>query len=288
MTITTHPSMPAENTTVPAQRPLADTAPALRTVTVAGAQIDLVALRDSLTPAQRMGRACVHCGRNGERLEPAGTLLDVQVVECFTHRYARHNAASPAGWLSISACPSWCNSGHRGSDHPDDRQHGSLYLETVLQTMRYDDYGLPGKPEYKPVIAGVNLVQHYRETEPRICVSDTGEYGEYYLTLDEAQKIALDLLTLVLAGRDRTVVTDTEHLVNEAPDCQLWCTSHHPDGTCDSGTDEGAWLTHDQEDGALIWYHGYGDGGMNVQHAERLVHSILHLVVLARGSRSAA
>ncbi|WP_449061375.1 hypothetical protein [Planomonospora algeriensis] len=280
--------MPTENTTVPAQRPLADTAPALRTVTVAGAQIDLVALRDSLTPAQRMGRACVQCGRNDERLESAGTLLDVQVVECFTHRYSRHNAASPADWLSISACPSWCNSGHRGSDHPDDRQHGSLYLETVLQTMRYDDYGLPGKPEYKPVIAGVNLIQHYRETEPRICVSDTGEHGEYYLTLDEAQKIALDLLTLVLAGRDRAEITEMEDSVNETPGCRSWCTRHGSDDTCDSGVREGAWLTQDREDGALIWYDGYGDDGMDVQHAERLVHSILNLAVLARHSRSVA
>ncbi|MFB4285030.1 hypothetical protein ACBJ59_57875 [Nonomuraea sp. MTCD27] len=134
----------------------------------------------------------------------------------------------------------------------------------------------------------INLVQHYREAEPRVCLGDTGDHCNYYMTLDEAQEIALNLLMLVVAGRDRAEIADSQPPESMTPGCHPWCAQHRPDDICDSGVIEGAWLTHDEGDGALIWFHGYGDDGMSVQHAERLVRAILNLAVLARSTRPAA
>ncbi|WP_375118518.1 hypothetical protein [Nonomuraea sp. MTCD27] len=154
--------------------------------------------------------------------------------------------------------------------------------------MPYDNYGTPENPQYKPVVSMINLVQHYREAEPRVCLGDTGDHCNYYMTLDEAQEIALNLLMLVVAGRDRAEIADSQPPESMTPGCHPWCAQHRPDDICDSGVIEGAWLTHDEGDGALIWFHGYGDDGMSVQHAERLVRAILNLAVLARSTRPAA
>ncbi|MFB4285031.1 hypothetical protein ACBJ59_57880 [Nonomuraea sp. MTCD27] len=116
MSISTDTSTPAEDlrvqSTIPAQRPSTEAPPSPQDAATATAQIDLAALRESLSPAQRKGLACVQCGRDDGLLEPAGTLLDVKVVECYAHQRARREAANPAEWLALSACPSWCDREH--------------------------------------------------------------------------------------------------------------------------------------------------------------------------------
>ncbi|MBB6547026.1 DUF6907 domain-containing protein [Nonomuraea rubra] len=266
---------------VPAQRHPAD-AEAPQSSSMSDKRIDPDSPRQSLTAAQLEGRACIQCGSEERHLAPAGTLLDVKVVECYTHQQERRLAASPAEWLTVSPCPAWCRDEHSGSDHPDDREHNSLYLNTALQTMPYINYGHGDKPEYKPTGIMTDLVQHYREAEPRICFGDTGDHASYYMTLDEAQEIALHLLVLVSAGRDRSAVPEPQSVISERTGCRPWCTRHWPEDVCDSGAIEGAWLTHDGDD-AQIWFHEYGDNGTALPDAERLACAIVRLAVLARG-----
>ncbi|GAA2842679.1 hypothetical protein [Nonomuraea rubra] len=196
------------------------------------------------------------------------------------------SAVSPAGWLSVSMCPAWCSDSHNGMDYPEDREHGCRYLETDLQTMPYDNYGTDGNPRYRPCQAMANLVQHYREGEPRVCFADSSDKATYYMTLDEAQEIAFHLLTLVAAGRNRAEIGEIPQSVSVAEGCQPWCNRHRPGDCCASGNVDGAWLTYDDEqDGALIWFHTSGDGGLPVSEAERLALAISRAAVLARRSR---
>ncbi|MBF8192916.1 hypothetical protein ITP53_46030 [Nonomuraea sp. K274] len=84
-----------------------------------------------------------------------------------------------------------------------------------------------------------DLVQRYREAEPRIRFGDTGDTS-YYMTLDEAQEFALHLLVLVSAGRNRSQISEPPSVVSEKPGCRPWCTRHQLEDVCDSGAIEGA------------------------------------------------
>ncbi|MFD8562472.1 DUF6907 domain-containing protein [Streptosporangium canum] len=168
----------------------------------AGCNLNLA--KDSLSPAQRNGRACVSCGASGGILKPAGVLLDVKVVECETHIWERDAAANPPTWLT-APCPAWCTERHRAGDHPDDRQHVSVIHATDLLTGDFEDFGMPGKPQFRPISLLADLVQGYREAEPRVCLSDSATKGTcHYLTLAEAEEIAAHLLQLVAAGRGQS------------------------------------------------------------------------------------
>ncbi|WP_133061526.1 DUF6907 domain-containing protein [Streptosporangium minutum] len=174
------------------------------TPTTAPATLDLGILKESLTMAQRNGRACVQCGSSDYPLKPAGMLLDVAVVECDSHAWERDAAANPPTWLT-KPCPAWCTEQHRGGDHPDDRQHTSVIHSTDLLTMDFENFGSPTKPEHRPVSLMTDLVQGHLEAEPRICLNDSTDKGtSYYLSLAEAEEIAAHLLQLVAAGRGRT------------------------------------------------------------------------------------
>lgn len=292
MAISTNSSMPKEamknlqTATIPQPRQPDEQVECSRQPSSSNGQIDLVALRDSLSSLQRTGRACVQCGRSDLPLQPAGILLDIKVVECYSHGYDRRDAASPAHWLAAGPCPPWCDDIHHGGDHPEDREHGSSYLDTTLQTLPYDNYRTSDNPEFKPVIAMARLTQNYREAEPRICFTDTRDKSTTYMTLDEAQEIVLNWMTLIVAGRERAEIFEPPAAVSERAGCHPWCRDHRTEDTCDSSPLDKARLTYDADDGALIWFDGFGDDGHTVAQAERLVSAILRTTVLARRSQA--
>lgn len=175
------------------------------------AALDLHALTDTLTPAQYAGRACITCGASDTILKPLGKLLDRDVVECETHEWRRRDAAGPASWLT-QPCPRWCTDApdihegftiHRASDCPEDRRHSGDYFSVPLHTMDYVSFGPPASPSFKAREVMANLVQHYREAEPRICLSDDVDTFAIYMTLDEARRHR-DHLTELLADAAQT------------------------------------------------------------------------------------
>jgi hypothetical protein len=106
-----------------------------------------------------------------------------------------------AYWLANDPCPSWCaySSGHSDSDHPSDRWHGGPAEITRLNTM--DPIALPGDRIGPPEVH-VALHLNYREAEARVNVSDIdGGRFNLYLTLDEAEQHARQLLALVAEAR---------------------------------------------------------------------------------------
>lgn len=162
---------------------------------------DLHVFVQRLTSAQRDGRACVVCGADGFPLRPVGDLLGHQVAECHFHSWERANADNPPTWLT-GPCPPWCADEHHAIDLPGDRLHGSPCLTVELRTMDYLNLGSPERPEFRPREMLMDLVQGYREIEPRICLNDNTDTFEVYLTLIEAERVSAHLSALVAQARD--------------------------------------------------------------------------------------
>ncbi|MBG0818190.1 hypothetical protein [Planomonospora sp. ID82291] len=163
------------------------------------AAVDLHALLDSLTPAQLNGRACITCGAAGEILKPIGKLLDRDVVECDAHKWERDGVENPPTWLT-GPCPAWCIARHHAMDCPEDRQHSSEILGVDLTTHDFENCGTQDSPAFRPVSARVDLIQHYREAEARVCVG-VGDDTSFRLTLAEAEQHARHLLRMVALAR---------------------------------------------------------------------------------------
>lgn len=109
--------------------------------------------------------------------------------------------AKPApAWLT-TPCPAWCIDRHGEGDHPDDRLHVSRTLSQPLLTMDPVNYGPPTEPDYRPLELTGSLTQHYLQAEARIVIDDTEFEFARYLTLDEAEGFAGQLLELVRAAR---------------------------------------------------------------------------------------
>lgn len=174
--------------------------------------LDLHVLKDRLTSDQRWSRACIQCGKAGGILKPAGKLLDIDVVECDNHQWDRREAKNPPVWLT-QPCPAWCVTRHSGPDDPGDRIHDSPLMAVPLLTMDFINYESPTEPRFAPVELMVDLVQGYREAEPRIVLNDTSDKWSDYLSLYEAEQLAKNLTALVDAARRNTLIgnpTDNE------------------------------------------------------------------------------
>ncbi|GGQ20863.1 DUF6907 domain-containing protein [Streptosporangium pseudovulgare] len=103
-------------------------------------------------------------------------------------------------WLT-GPCPAWCSALHSASDHPDDRHHDGVSAAVELTTMDFINYGAPTRPNYRPQVALIDLIQGYREAEPRVCVVEGSDRFLFYLSLAEAEEFAGHLLQLVATAR---------------------------------------------------------------------------------------
>lgn len=258
------------------------------------AAVDLPALKDALTMAQRNGRACVVCGKSDYSLKPAGKLLGLGVVECDIHEWERKKQASPPVWMT-EPCPGWCLSNygehiHGGEDAPEDRHHLSAVTVQPLLTMEFPNYESPTTPRYAPLDLMVDLLQHYREAEPRVVVNDTSDKFTLYLSLDEAQQHAVNVMEMVRAGRTRTDVVPFS-APGGAAEHKPWCNDHEPDTdmcrTKDTnltdvhGEAYTTGLTSAPEEGTVVWL---GDKALTVDQAEETAFALLAQARRARES----
>jgi hypothetical protein len=108
--------------------------------------------------------------------------------------------------------PAWCGYSH---DHAEwafvDRHHRSHDNDVMLTAMDALVDKVEGWPVYCPRTMSAGLSQHYREGEPRVCVSHGDERDAVaYLTLEEAERHARHLLELVRAARNGNALAGTE------------------------------------------------------------------------------
>jgi hypothetical protein len=99
------------------------------------------------------------------------------------------------------ACPSWCVVPHRENDHPDDRYHDSEFSRVNLTTEPPETevidgvtYGADDVPELSA------LLSQHDEAEPRIVLIHN-DRNQAYMSLAEAEDVALGILSLVRAAR---------------------------------------------------------------------------------------
>lgn len=125
-------------------------------------------------------------------------------------------------WLP-NGCPPWCQQpGHLDGDRYEDRIHAGSTSHMTL-TAAEPPTSLTG-PGYdnEPATVETNLLQHYREAEPRVSLMrDEDSMGD--LTLAEAEQLAQELLKRVIDGR----TGQREATDHARPDCPAWCTEDH-------------------------------------------------------------
>lgn len=120
--------------------------------------------------------------------------------------------ANRPAWLP-DGCPPWCEMGalHKDRDRLEDRVHSGSSAHITLTAeepppgpgVTPDGRGWTGKsvPYDEPAEADVHLEQHYREATPRVWVGRDGSLTGMHLTLDEAERLAYEMLKRVAAGR---------------------------------------------------------------------------------------
>lgn len=147
-----------------------------------------------LNEAQRDGLACITCGSDDQPMKPVDHLDGVQLFECAEH--------SMPYWQS-EPCPSWCAEIHQGKDEESDRIHTSPWAITSATTMSSENFGRGSStPSWVAHTAEASLQQGYREAEPRILFMDAAnDRYQQYLTLEEAERHAEHLLTLIRQAR---------------------------------------------------------------------------------------
>lgn len=106
---------------------------------------------------------------------------------------AREVCTGEAGrpYWQDTACPVWCTAGHRDGDEPVDRRHYSSSSLLMLSTepMRDSD----------PFEIDLSLIQHVRETEPRLHLGER-ELRGFHLTIREAEQLRDRLAGLITAA----------------------------------------------------------------------------------------
>lgn len=135
------------------------------------------------------------------------------------------HAATPAHrpyWLDRS-CPLWCfmSTPHQDHDLAADRFHMSAFyhvdltLENALTFWSANHELLSCEPAF----LNAQLLQHYREREPRIIVTRNGKVDVPF-TIPEAGELAQTLVTLISQGADQ------ELEMRDDP-CPPWCIDPH-------------------------------------------------------------
>lgn len=151
---------------------------------------------ETLTEAQRAGRACVICGAETG---------DLKKMELYAHTDGETWLVACIGrpaWLT-GPCPAWCVETHRALDCPDDRNHFSPGHHVEATTMDWPNAGSTEQPRWAPRHLMADLLQHYRETEPRVVLYDDETNTTHHLTLSEARDYAFAILDLVAKGSEQ-------------------------------------------------------------------------------------
>lgn len=109
-----------------------------------------------------------------------------------------------AFWLT-DPCPAWCEfvRNHSDRDDYDDRVHQGVARRVVATTEDLDRDTVDGQVhlDREPPDLTVQVVQHYREQEPRLSLHRGETRKGAYLTLDEAEELAAILGDLVKEAR---------------------------------------------------------------------------------------
>jgi hypothetical protein len=108
-------------------------------------------------------------------------------------------AARLPDWLP-DGCPSWCDYGelHKDVDAYDDRTHCRSALSFPLTAEEpLDEHHI----DRDGAEVDVSLIQHYREASPRVWLGREGSRQGMHLTLDEAERLARELLARVALAR---------------------------------------------------------------------------------------
>lgn len=115
------------------------------------------------------------------------------------------SAAKRPAWLP-NGCPPWCEWGplHKDGDAIDDRWHsgGSVSFPLTAE----DPLPTGHHCEGDGAEVDVSLIQEYREAEPRVWLGREGSRQGMHLTLEEAERLACELLDRVRLAR----LVDTE------------------------------------------------------------------------------
>lgn len=128
----------------------------------------------NLTPEQRDGLACVHCGATGSPMTPVAILNGVQLFACTAHDGGQ--------------CPAWCITSHTGGETEHAGALGSL-------TLSREPY-----PADDPPVELMTALYQEPGDEPHIGLSINDHQGTT-LTLAEAEQLACELLTLIMTAR---------------------------------------------------------------------------------------
>lgn len=108
----------------------------------------------------------------------------------------------PALWTSDDPCPAWCAyaEDHRDGDSPRDRHHSGNSYSIDLLTVEAVPTGESEQP-FAPDRLWTELTAEYREKEPRLSLNAGSDSFHTYLSLDEAEEFATQILTQVRAAR---------------------------------------------------------------------------------------
>ncbi len=119
----------------------------------------------------------------------------------------------------ITACPAWCeiSDRHTFNAAAEDRVHSgqpAVVALSLAAAQPNDDYS-----SYELTTLQAYLRQQHREVEPAIHLGVDESAGQY-VTLDEAERLAVRLLELVAAGRGAGSSAATQSSCTVVP----WCT----------------------------------------------------------------
>jgi Domain of unknown function (DUF6907) len=112
-------------------------------------------------------------------------------------------AEAPYPYWQVQPCPPWCmmTVPHQDHDMTADRVHASAFrhIDLTLEDARTDRSGPGRKLVCEPAHLAVQLIQEYRERDPRVVVTVNSE-TDLYLTVAEAAGLAQGLAALVGSG----------------------------------------------------------------------------------------
>jgi hypothetical protein len=110
------------------------------------------------------------------------------------------SASKRPSWLP-HGCPSWCEWGplHKDDDGIDDRWHSGGGVSFALTA---EEPLSPHHCNSDGAEVDVSLIQDYREASPRVWVGREGTNQGMHLTLDEAERLARELLGRVELARN--------------------------------------------------------------------------------------
>lgn len=198
-------------------------------------------------------------------------------------------SSTPPIWLP-NGCPTWCDyrSLHRDGDCYDDRYHLSKGDRLTLTVAD------PGPSSSEAPVLDVYLLQHYRETGPRVSLV-RDESRSTHLTLAETRTLIGQLSALLVTAKgDETA---------PIPGHPAWC-EVKPDRDCGEyghmspqrkvgpalisvyGTELWDAVAPEDRQNPVIFVDRNEDEPLSLDEAESLAHELLGMVAAARAPQS--